>query len=425
MMGLAEEIGLTVITDPNLADVIVVNTCGFITAAKEESIDTILELAQLKQKRPCTLIVAGCLAQRYPQELAVELPEVDYFIGTADLPQLAALLSSPVPIELERVSVGAPEGLIEERYQRGIAGGASAYLKISEGCDRKCAFCIIPQIRGRQRSLHLTSLVEEAQSLSNAGVRELNLVAQDTTAYGRDLQPNTNLITLLEALNEVEPLYWIRLLYTYPSEVSPQLIASMGRLHKVVPYLDLPIQHIDDSMLRRMNRGYRGHHVRQLIKDLRARLPGIFLRTTLITGHPGETPEAHQALLDFVKEAEFDHLGVFPFSCEEKTEAATQPDQVEESLAENRAEEIMEVQQTISRRKLNGLRDKTLRVLIEGPSEESPFLHQGRHEGQAPEVDGIVIIKDCQPKRGDLLTVRVTDTADYDLVAAPIEGDES
>lgn len=421
MAGLAQEVGLELTGDPDTADVIVVNTCGFIEPAKEESIETILRLAELKRDGRCRLLVmAGCLSQRYPDELAAELPEVDHFIGTADLPRLAKLLGTRVSW---RVSVGPPEGLEEEGYSRSLLPGRpSAYLKISEGCDRKCAFCVIPQIRGRQRSRAIDKLVEEAGRLAASGVRELNLVAQDTTAYGADLSPRPHLEDLLTALQSVEGLAWLRVLYTYPSAVDQQLIEALRDLPKAVPYLDIPVQHVDDQLLQRMRRGYTGAQVRQLIARLRQRIPDLFLRTTLLVGHPGETADSHRALLDFVAEVELDHLGVFPFSAEEGTAAATQDGQVPAETTLQRVEEVMELQRRISRGRLARLLDRAVEVLVEGTSPESPYLTQGRHAGQAPEVDGVVVLTSCQARPGDLVQARITDSGDYDLVAEPLQG---
>jgi ribosomal protein S12 methylthiotransferase len=423
MMGLAGRLGLEPVADPHEADIIVVNTCGFILPAKEESIETILELAVHKTGRCCKLVVAGCLPQRYPEELAQEMPEVDHFIGTADLPRLEGILAGR---EVSRVSVGTP-GIgsgeeVEETYERALVGHPhTAYLKIAEGCDRLCAFCIIPRIRGPGRSRTVASLCAEAEQLAVSGVRELVLVAQDTTAYGHDLSPQVDLVDLLERLDGLRGLRWIRILYSYPSAIEPRLIRAIRDVPHVVPYLDLPIQHIDDGVLRRMRRGYGGGRVRDLIAELRATVPHIFLRGTLLCGHPGETPQAHQALLDFVGQAEMDHLGVFPFSAEEGTHAATLPDQVPAEVAQDRAAEMMELQRRVSRRRLARLRGQQLDVLVDGPSEESEYLLQGRHAGQAPEVDGVVILTDCAAKPGDLITARVTDSADHDLVATPVE----
>lgn len=426
MLGLARTLGLEPVAEPAEADVIVVNTCGFIVPAKEESIDALLELARFKQEGRCSLLVmAGCLSQRHPDELAAELPEVDLFLGTTDLRGLAEALETGT---VTRVAVGEPgraRADDEARYERLLEASAqSAYLKIAEGCDRPCAFCIIPRLRGPQRSRSEASLLDEARQLAARGVRELTLCAQDTTAYGRDLTPSSSLPELLRALDRIEGLRWLRVLYAYPSSVDEALCEALASLPRVVPYLDLPIQHIDDEVLRRMKRGYGETRVRSTLEMLRRSVPGIHLRGTLLSGHPGETAAAHRALCRFVAEGAFDHLGVFPFSPEEGTEAATQPDPVREEEAQARAEELVELQRRVSRDRLRRLRGSELEVLVERESEESEYLREGRHAGQAPEVDGLVYLADCEAVPGRFLRVRVESSADYDLVARPVrEGD--
>jgi ribosomal protein S12 methylthiotransferase len=426
MLGLARRLGLTPVADAAEAEVIVVNTSGFILPAKEESIETLIELARQKQEGRCRLLImAGCLSQRYPDELATELPEVDHFIGTADLSRLEALLSGGATARLAVGDPGRARGDEEASYERLLEDGAhSAYLKIAEGCDRPCAFCIIPRLRGPQRSRSLGSLLEEATALAESGVRELILCAQDTTAFGRDLAPPATLASLLEALDAVPGLRWIRILYAYPSSVDQPLLEAIASLPRVVPYLDLPFQHLDDEVLRRMRRGYGEARVRSTLEALRTAIPGIFLRGTLLSGHPGESELAHRALCRFVSEAELDHLGVFPFSPEEGTDAASQPDQVPEELARERAGELLELQRGVSRERLRRLRGRELEVLVERQSEESEYLREGRHRGQAPEIDGLVYLADCEAAPGQLLRVKVEGSADYDLVARPLrEGD--
>lgn len=434
MVGLAAKQGLSLTADPADAEVIVVNTCGFIEPAKRESIDTILDMAEQKHSGRCrTLVMAGCLSQRYPDQLARELPEVDHFLGTADLGRLGRLFAeAPSQAETDgsnahetvgRVAVGAPEGMEEAEYGRRLIGPPhSAYLKISEGCNRPCAFCSIPLMRGRQRSRGIASLVQEAEGLVAQGVRELILVAQDSTAYGSDLPRGTaNLELLLRALDGVDGLRWVRVHYAYPSMIYPPLAAAMAELPSVVPYLDMPIQHVDDELLRRMRRGYTGDRVRQAVTELRERIPGLWIRTTMLIGHPGETAAGHQALLRFVEEMKIDHLGAFVFSPEDDTPAIDQPDPVPTELAEERRGELLELQQGVSRRRLESLRGEVLEVLIDGTSSESEFLLEGRHAGQSPEIDGHVILADAEGQPGDFVQARVTDTADYDLVAHQLE----
>jgi len=417
MAALARSLGLVLTPDPAEADVILVNTCGFIQEATEESIEAVLDLGLFKQGRCETLVLAGCLSQRYPEELPKELAEVDHFIGAGDLPRLEQVLLG----NASRSAVRPPGGIPHSSHlAREVSGsGHSVYLKIAEGCDRPCAFCTIPAIRGPLRSRSIPSLLQEAETLWSQGAQELVLVAQDTTAWGRDLQPTAHLASLLEALDsQLRGLRWIRLLYAYPSAVDQILVEALAGLPRVVPYLDLPIQHIDDEVLRRMKRGYSGTRVRQTIDRLRQAVPHIALRSTLLCGHPGETPAAHQALLDFVKETRLDHLGVFPFSAEEGTDAATQPGPVDAPLTRQRAEEVMALQQDISRDKLQRMQGELLEVMVDGPSPESEHLLQGRHAGQAPEVDGVVVLTDGIAAPGELVRARITDSGDYDLVAS-------
>jgi ribosomal protein S12 methylthiotransferase len=428
MVALADRQGLAITQDPKDADVIVVNTCGFIEPAKRESIETMLLMAEQKHSGRCrTLVMAGCLSQRYPEDLARELPEVDHFLGTADLGRLSKLLARAggdgEPTEgagaVDRVAVGPPEGLEEADYRRQLIGPPhSAYLKISEGCNRPCAFCSIPIMRGRQRSRSIESLVGEAEQLAQQGVRELILVAQDSTAYGSDLpRGSANLELLLRALDQVEELRWVRVHYAYPSMIYPPLAEAMAELPSVVPYIDMPIQHVDDGLLRRMRRGYTGQRVRDAVTSLRERIPGLWVRTTMLIGHPGETDEGHRELLRFVEELRIDHLGAFVFSPEEGTASVDQPDEVPEELAEERRAELLELQQRVSRERLRELRGQTLEVMIDGVSDESEFLLVGRHAGQSPEIDGHVILADAEGQPGEIVRAEVRDSAEYDLVA--------
>ena len=420
MAGLARRHGLELVSDPACAETILVNTCGFLADAAEESIDTVLELAQYKEQGRCRrLIMAGCLTQRHPEDLAREMPEVDHFIGTSDLARLDRILGGE---ETPRQWVGPPQASGEERFERDLSGSShTAYLKIAEGCDRPCAFCIIPDLRGPQRSFTVAALEAETRQLAGAGVRELVLVAQDTTAYGRDLAPRVDLAELLATLDSVDGLRWIRLLYAYPSAMDERLCAALGELPRVVPYVDLPIQHVDDEVLRRMKRGYTADRVRRCLDDLRQAVPGVALRTTLICGHPGETQEAHQAMMRFITEQRLDHLGVFTFSPEEGTDSATQPAPVPAELAAERTAELMELQRGVSRRLLAARVGQQLDVLVDGPSPESELLMEGRHAGQAPEVDGVVVLADGGGPVGEIIRVEVIDAGDYDLVARPVD----
>ncbi len=417
MLGLAAALGFALTDDPAAAEVIVVNSCGFIQAAVEESIQVVLELGRHKAGRCRKLILAGCLAQRHAAELAEALPEVDHLVGAGGFAELQAALQD----QARRLAVAPPGAATEERWERAPTALAhTAYLKIAEGCDRPCAFCTIPAIRGPQRSRAPGSLVQEARALCARGARELTLVAQDTTAYGRDLDPPADLASLLQALDGVPGLRWLRLLYAYPSSVDARLIEALATLPRVVKYLDLPIQHIDDEVLARMRRGYDGDRVRRTLDALRQAMPGVALRTTLLSGHPGESPQAHRRLVRFLEQAQLDHVGVFPFSAEPGAPAAAQPDPVPGPVAEERAAELMALQGQISSAKLARLRGQELQVLVDGPSPESEFLMQGRHAGQALDVDGVVVLTDGGGPVGELLRVRVTDSAEHDLVATPL-----
>jgi ribosomal protein S12 methylthiotransferase len=427
MLGHTGDAGHQVVADPAEADVIVVNTCGFIGEAKQESIDAILEMAKHKEGGRCQkLVVAGCLSQRYPKELADEMPEVDHFIGTDEV----GLIAEAIAGRTERVRVAeTPRFLYDDIAPRRPSMALhTAYVKIAEGCDRPCAFCIIPRLRGPQRSRDPQSVVREAQSLAAAGTREICLVAQDLTTYGTDLPggklAGPNLAGLLAQLAQVDGLRWIRLHYAYPTAVTDELLDVMAREPRVAKYLDVPIQHADDQVLKLMRRGHGFKKVRELVERVRTRVPGATLRTTFIVGHPGETDEAFQRLCDFVREADLDRVGVFSYSNEEGTHAATLADPVPPKVIEARRRELLRIQRTISKKKLRALRGRELEVLVEGKSDESEYVLMGRHEGQAPEIDGQVYLTltgDTTPNPGDFVRARVTHSAEYDLAAEVIE----
>jgi ribosomal protein S12 methylthiotransferase len=422
MIGVVHAGGHRVVDAPEDADTLVVNTCGFIEAAKEESIDTILELAALKQAGGKELVVAGCLSQRYPTELAAELPEVDHFLGSADMLGLAGVLGGNAR-RMGVSALGKRAYLYDHTTPRELTGRRhSAYVKIAEGCDRPCGFCIIPKLRGAQRSRSVYSVVEEVHALVAHGTKEVCLVAQDLTTYGSDLEPASNLETLLDALGAIEGLEWIRLHYAYPSAVTDGLIERIANAPRVATYLDVPIQHVDTGVLKKMRRGYTEKTVRGLVQRLRdPALVGdarVWLRTTMLVGHPGETQEAYQRLYDFVAEGWIDHLGVFPWSREDGTASALQPVRVDNELAEARASELMALQEQLRIERHRELLGRTLTVLVDGPSEDSDLLLEGRHEGQAPEIDGKVILTDGTAARGDLVQAIVTQTSAHDLVAS-------
>jgi ribosomal protein S12 methylthiotransferase len=422
MLGHVADAGHRVVADPADADVIVVNTCGFIGEAKQESVDAILEMARHKEAGRCQrLVVTGCLSQRYPTELAEEMPEVDHFLGTDEV----ALVAQAVVGATSRVQVAeTPRYLYDDLAPRRPSMAVhTAYVKIAEGCDRPCAFCIIPRLRGPQRSRQAASVVREAQSLAAAGAREICLVAQDLTTYGRDLPGGRagggpTLAALLAELAGVEGLRWIRLHYAYPTAVDDALLAVMAAEARVAKYLDVPLQHVDDAVLKSMRRGHGSRVVHQLVERVRARVPGATLRTTFIVGHPGETDAAFQRLCDFVRAADLDRVGVFTYSREEGTVAALLPGRVPAREAEARRRELLRIQRNISKKKLRALRGREIEVLVEGPSDESEYVLMGRHEGQAPEIDGQVYLSlrgEEAPRPGDLVRARITHSAEYDL----------
>jgi ribosomal protein S12 methylthiotransferase len=421
MLGVVRDGGDVVVDDPEQADTLVVNTCGFIEPAKEESIDTVLELGRLKAAAPGrTLVMAGCLSQRYPDELAAELPEVDHFLGSADMLGLRRVLDGGA----KRMGVSALSRrayLYDATAPRQVVGSRhSAYVKIAEGCDRPCGFCIIPKLRGPQRSRPVFDIVAEVSALVAAGTREVCLVAQDLTTYGTDfaergLSP-ANLEQLLDALNEIEGLRWIRLHYAYPTATTDGLLDRIASHERVATYLDVPLQHVDTGVLKAMRRGYTEKVVREFVERVRARSPRIWLRTTMLVGHPGETEDAFARLRDFVSEGAIDHLGVFPWSKEDGTASALRPQRVAPELAEERAAQIMQIQSELRLTRHRERIGTLLDVMIDGPSSESDLLLDGRHEGQAPDIDGKCIVCDGTAERGTIVTTRVLDATEHDLV---------
>ncbi|MCS6913766.1 MAG: 30S ribosomal protein S12 methylthiotransferase RimO [Myxococcales bacterium] len=426
MLGMSQQAGYQVTTAPEEADVIVVNTCGFIAEAKEESIDTILEMAQYKQTGRCRrLIVTGCLSQRYPVELQREIPEIDHLLGSGEVDKVVAAMGAEGQV-LDVAEV--PSYLYDDRTVRAASQGTySRYVKIAEGCDRPCGFCIIPKLRGPQRSRTIESVAREVDELSRRGAVEINLVAQDLTAYGRDLPPpeRTNLVQLLRRIGGPAPgsLRWLRLHYAYPSAVTDELLDVIAQMPRVVKYLDVPLQHVDDDLLKLMRRGHVGRTVWRLVERARQRVPGITLRTTFIVGHPGETEGAFARLCEFVRQAEFDRIGVFTYSREEGTHSATLTNEVPPREAERRRRELMRLQRGLSRKRLRAMVGRELEVLVEGAAEESEFVLRGRHAGQAPEIDGCVYLTlgeaapDLALRPGDLVRARVCRYSDYDLQA--------
>ncbi|MGE5215890.1 MAG: 30S ribosomal protein S12 methylthiotransferase RimO [Chloroflexota bacterium] len=426
MAGLLHKNDYQMVTEPADADVVLVNTCGFIGPAKEESIETILEVSRLKEEgKVKKLIVAGCLSQRYPQELAQELPEVDFFIGTGEVPRIVEILREHDTDSTRRQYVGVPSYIYDHDTPRLRATPSySAFVKVSEGCDHKCAFCIIPQLRGPHRSRSIGSVVDETLSLSQKGVKEINLIAQDLTAYGRDRKDGTTLYRLLEAMVRVDGIEWIRLLYAYPNFLDERLLEVIRDNGKICKYFDIPFQHISRSVLQRMRRGKSGSMVREAVQRLRAAIPGLTLRTSLIVGFPGETEADFNELLDFVEEAEFERLGVFKYSAEEGTAAALLTGNVTEEEKERRWQEIMDMQSSISRKKNEALIGSIQRVMIDAVELDSDKI-TGRTQAHAPEVDGVVYIENPESQAGqpgELIDVKIIGATDYDLIGEKLHG---
>jgi ribosomal protein S12 methylthiotransferase len=421
MLGVSDESGFEIVEDPAQAEVIVVNTCGFIGPAKEESVETILEMGTHKEAGTCTkLVVAGCLSQRYPDELASELPEVDHFLGSSDMLKLRKVLGGAE----QRMLVGNPAQYTMRADDPRVLTGQThrAYVKIAEGCNRSCSFCAIPSFRGNQRSRTIDDLVREAEQLAAAGVVELNLISQDTIAYGRDLPERQSLAELLAALGDVDGIRWVRAHYLYPETLTEPLIEVLSQHGKVLPYIDMPLQHASDAMLRAMRRGHGGERMYKVIERLRRAITDMVFRTTFIVGHPGETDADFDELKELVSWAEFDHVGVFLYSPEDGTRSAEMADQVEPEVAEARRDELMSLQRPISKERLELRVGTELDVLVEGVSDESELLLQGRWWGQAPEVDGCVYLANGTARSGEIRRVLVTDAADYDLMADFIDG---
>jgi ribosomal protein S12 methylthiotransferase len=408
------------------ADAAVLNTCGFVQAAKEESIEAILALAAEKRRgRIRLLIVAGCMAQRHRDRLPDLLPEVDLFLGTGEIPALPGLLSrmlsddagrpSPVPC-LPAQSAALPDAAYRHRIADAAAG--SAFLKILEGCDNRCSYCAIPAIRGPLRSRDRESLLAEARMLVRQGAKEINLIGQDITAYGRDRGETEGLVSLVRALCALRGVRWIRLLYLYPSRVDGRIVELLRAEEKVCPYLDIPVQHIDAEILRRMGRSYGPSDVYRMLERLRTGVPGVFLRTTLIAGFPGETRHAFDRLLRFVDETRWDYLGVFPYSREEGTAAYGMPSQVRESVKQERVRRLRDAQADVLAARNAALAGQTIRVLVERTAARGAAT--GRHRGQAPEVDGSVLLSGFHGNAGTICPARVTGAREWDLRAVAI-----
>lgn len=421
MTGLLRESGYEIVTGEKNADILLVNTCGFIDAAKEESVNAIMEAASYKKKGKCrALVVTGCLAQRYKDELLAEIPEIDGLIGTGEIPHIAKVVGDA--FEGKRpVRVATPTFIYDHELPRDLATPAySAYIKVADGCNNRCAYCVIPAIRGDYRSRPMESIEAEARRLASQGVREVNLIAQDTTRYGLDLYGEYKLDKLLNRLAGVDELAWLRVLYAYPTHFTDSLIETMASQEKICRYLDIPLQHADDKILQAMNRQGSSQDILRLIDKLRKNIPGLTLRTSFIVGFPGETEQQFQNLVDFVKTVRFDRVGVFTYSLEEGTAAADLPGQVPDEVKEARKDFLLNIQQDISLAKNKEKIGQTVSALIEGKESSSPEVYFGRTQADAPEVDGTILVSGNRLSTGDIVSVKITHAYEYDLIGEVI-----
>lgn len=417
MLGILADRGFEMTDTEDDADIIIINTCCFINDAKEESINTILEMAEYKKTGPCkALIVTGCLAQRYKQEIVDEIPEVDAVIGTSKYDEIFDAVDQALKgshfldvDDLDRLPSVPGKRIL-------TTGGHYAHLKIAEGCNKHCTYCIIPKIRGNYRSVPMEQLLAEAASLAEQGVKELILVAQETTLYGMDLYGKKSLHILLQELAKIKGIRWIRILYCYPEEIYPELIETIKNEKKVCHYLDMPIQHASDAILKRMGRRTTKAQLKETVSLLRKEIPDIVLRTTLIAGFPGETQEQHEELMEFVDEMEFERLGVFAYSPEENTPAASMPDQIPEEVKEERRDAILELQQEIAFDKAADMVGRTLYAMIEGKVADEP-AYVARTYADSPDIDGYVFVNTGEMlMSGDFVKVKITGSAEYDLI---------
>lgn len=415
MLGILAEDGFNIVYDPAEADVIVVNTCGFIESAKQESIDAILEMAEYKNGRCKLLIVTGCLAERYSKEILTELPEADAVLGTGDYDKIAEIIKEAFDGK-KPVLCGHKDRTPEERLPRILSTPPyTAYLKIADGCDNNCTYCAIPKIRGHFRSRAIENIVEEARDLAENGVRELILIAQDTTRYGVDLYGEYSLDKLLLELVKIEKIEWIRVHYFYPEAITDSLIDVMAKYDKICNYIDMPVQHANNDILRRMARRTSREQMTEKINKIRKKMPGSVIRTSIIVGFPGETQEQFEELCDFVREIKFDRMGVFAYSQEEDTAAAEFENQIDENVKQSRLDTLMTMQQGISLELNKAKIGKTLEVIVEGYDEES-FLFYGRSRGDSIEVDGKVYFgTETEVNEGDIINVEILDADEYDL----------
>ncbi len=423
MAGTLMKDGYEVVGDHESADTVIVNTCGFIEDSKKESIQKIIEMGDLKQEGKIKkLVVAGCLTQRYKTDLVDGLPEADLFIGSGEFQNIAKILKENEKGSEQKTFFNLPTYLQEESTPRvNSQPGHRAYLKISEGCMKRCAFCAIPLIRGNLQSRTVSSVVKEAKELAAQGVKELIIISHDFTDYGWDLrrknpESKDSPIELLRALDQVEGIQWIRLLYLYPDGITPDMIQLMKTSKKLVKYFDMPLQHINNDVLKRMNRKMTREEVETVLMNIRENIPDAVIRTQFIVGFPGETEEQFEELLGFIADQQFDRVGCFKYSPEESTPGGKMVDQIDEETKERRFAAVMEIQQNISREKHREFIGKTVEVLVEGLSEETELLLQGRTSQQAPEIDGVVLINDGQAAIGSMVKVLITDSMEYDLI---------
>lgn len=407
------------------ADIVIVNTCGFIGDAKKESIETILEVGELKTDGKIKkLIVAGCLAQKYADELIKEIPEIDAVIGTGDIDKIESLVDD-IMEDKKVVETSNLTFLANANTERVLTTAPhTAYLKISEGCNRSCTYCIIPQMRGRLRSRKIEDIVEEAKKLVASGVREINLLAQETTEYGIDLYGEKALAKLMKELCKIEGLKWLRSYYMHPEYITDELIQVIKEEDKICKYFDVPIQHVSDNILRNMARAKNGEQVKSVLNRIRAAIPDAVIRTTLIVGFPGETEENFQELVEYVEEFKFDYAGVFKYSREEDTVAYRLPDQVDEDIKERRYVELVNIQTQIAENKNKQLLGKEVEVMIDGVSSESEYLLEGRTRGQALEIDGKVLTTDGTAKPGEIVKVRIEQNFEYDFIGPIVENEK-
>ncbi len=429
-MGILARHGYEFTPRADEAEVLVVNTCSFIEPAQKESIDTILEMAEYKKFGAAKkLIVAGCLVERYRRQILEQIPEVDAVVGTGEIESILAAVEGELRFDAGVSGSAAPSYLYHDLTPRILSTPThAAYIKIAEGCDHPCTFCIIPQLRGAFRSRRFESVVREAESLASAGVREITLIGQDTTSYGEDLNLRDGLALLMERLAGIEGLQWVRFLYCYPNRVTQRLLDTIAAYPRLAKYMDMPLQHASRNVLARMKRGSNGDAFLQLLRRIRATIPGVSLRTSFIVGFPGETEADFRELCDFVSAAEFDWMGVFPYSDVDNASSFALDEKVGQETIKERQNHLMEIQQKISARKLKRFRGQRATALVEGASKDTPLVWEARLEGMAPEIDGKLYLSDIQipgtdlaAQPGDIVTVEITETHEYDMVGRVVE----